>query len=99
MSENQETENLRSPRFGLNILYHRDYAKLDCEFYAAHATERCRELHGQPHGLSGGSPGPIGGSLGPSEGSHGPRWDHSTFILPSIINLVCLHGLLIKLAK
>ena len=38
MSKNRETENLRSPRFGLNVLYHRDQAKLDCEFYAAHAS-------------------------------------------------------------
>ena len=39
MSENRETENLKSPRFGLNVLYHRDQAKLDCKFYAAHATK------------------------------------------------------------
>ena len=38
MSKNRETENLRSPRFGLNVLYHRDQAKLDSEFYAAHAN-------------------------------------------------------------
>ena len=41
MSENRETENLKSPRFGLNVLYHRDQAKLDREFYAAHATKAC----------------------------------------------------------
>ena len=42
MSENRETENLKSPRYGLNILYDRDQAKLDCEFYAAHANEHAR---------------------------------------------------------
>ena len=38
MSENLETENLRSPKYGLNVLYHHDQAKLNCEFYAAHAN-------------------------------------------------------------
>ena len=51
------------------------------------------------HGLGGGSPGPTGGLLGPSGGSCGPRWDYFTFILPSVIDLVCLNGLLYKLAK
>ena len=44
MSENRETENLRSPRFGLNVLYHRDQAKLDSDFYAAHAKVPCLNL-------------------------------------------------------
>ena len=44
MSENRETENLRSSRYGLNVLYHRDQAKLDCEFYAAHANMHAPQI-------------------------------------------------------
>ena len=43
MSKNQETENLRSPRFDRNVLYHRDQAKLDSEFYAAHANGQVKK--------------------------------------------------------
>ena len=37
-SEIRETEDARSLRFGLNVLYHRDQAKLDGDFYAGHAN-------------------------------------------------------------
>ena len=39
MSENRETENLRSPRFGLNVSYHRDQAKHGTRYIAIDASE------------------------------------------------------------
>ena len=48
MSKIGETENVRSLRFGLNVSYHRDQAKVDGDFYAGYATQRWQTSDASP---------------------------------------------------